>query len=112
MLSMNVPENPDNIQRIAAPLNRLLIKIKDAFALQDKKPWLDPPIPLQDADVHRSTMTASMFAGKARQGGFEQVEIFEVNPFSTIDPLPKWGDWLVTRLYFLTLAAQAPWSHA
>lgn len=104
MISMNVPEMPDNIQRIAAPLNRLLIQIKDSFALQDNKPWLDPKSRSKTADVHRSTMTGGMFAEKARQGGFEKVDIFEINPFPTIDPLPKWGDWLVTRLYFLTLS--------
>jgi ubiquinone/menaquinone biosynthesis C-methylase UbiE len=103
MLSMNVPEKPDNIQRVAAPLNRILISIKNAFALRDNKPWLDPNSRSKTADVHRSTMTGSMFAEMARQGGFENVEIFEVNPFPTVDPLPKWGDWLVTRLYFLAL---------
>jgi ubiquinone/menaquinone biosynthesis C-methylase UbiE len=103
MISMNVPEMPDNIQCIAAPVNRLLIAIKDAFAIQDNKPWLDPKSRSKTADVHRSTMTGSMFAEQARLGGFERVDIFEVNPFPTIDPLPKWGDWIVTRLYFLTL---------
>jgi ubiquinone/menaquinone biosynthesis C-methylase UbiE len=103
MISMNVPEKPDNIQRIAAPLNRLLVRIKNAFARQDSKPWLDPKSRSKTADVHRSTMDGSMFAEKAREGGFERIEILEVNPFPTIDPLPKWGDWLVTRVYFLSL---------
>ena len=103
MISMNVPEKSDNIQRIASPLNRLLVQIKDSFAIQDNKPWLDPKSRSKTADVHRSTMTGSMFAEKASQGGFERIEVFEVNPFPTIDPLPKWGDWLVTRLYFFIL---------
>lgn len=103
MISMNVPEFPDNIQRIGAPINQLLLKIKDSFALQDNKPWLDPKSRSKTADVHRSTKTGSLFAEMAYQGGFKTVEIFEVNPFPTIDPLPKWGDWLVTRLYFFIL---------
>lgn len=105
MLSMNVPEFPDNIQRVGAPINRILMKIKDLASLQDNKPWLDPKSRSKTADVHRSTKTGGLFAEMAEQGGFkrENIEVFEVNPFPTIDPLPKWGDWLVTRFYFFLL---------
>ena len=41
MVSMNVPERPDNIQRTVVGLNRFLITLKSFISKDVSKPWLD-----------------------------------------------------------------------
>ena len=99
MISMNVPEKPNNIQRIAVPINKLFLFIRNFLSKEDKKPWLDSKSRSKTADVYRTECTGIDFSEFAKEAGFDEVEIYEINPFPTIDPLPKWADRLVVKFY-------------
>jgi ubiquinone/menaquinone biosynthesis C-methylase UbiE len=103
MLSMNVPERPDNIQRIAAPINKVLAKIKEIFGKREARPWLDKETRSKTADVYRSELNGREFAKIVRGAGFKNVEAVEVNPFPTFDPLPEWMDYLAVKIYELIM---------
>ncbi len=103
MISMNVPEKPTNIQRIAVPINKLLTSIRNILYTNDSKPWLDSLSRSKTADVYRSERMATDFIEYASSAGFESVHAYEINPFPTIDPVPKLADNFIVKIYELTL---------
>ena len=103
MLSMNVPEKPENIQKIAVPINKLFKKISKWGSKTDNKPWLDEESRSKTANVYRTNKTSGDFANMVSDAGFTEVEIVEVNPFPTFDPLPLLGELFIVKLYELIL---------
>ena len=99
MISMNVPECPDNIQRIAIPINRMLIKLERFFSKKESKPWLDKESRSKTADVYRSTLRGEEFARVVKKSGFNAIRAVEVNSFPTIDPVPEYLDRLIVKFY-------------
>lgn len=95
IISMNVPEKPGNIQRLAARANSLLAR---CFSKEDKK-WLDKGSRSKTADVYRTFKTSSDFARDATAAGSPSVRIIEVNPFPTWSPLPPALEKAVVLLY-------------
>ncbi len=106
MISMNVPERPDNIQRVAVRLNRHLSAIQRASGWGEAKPWLDATRS-KTGDVFRTYDGAAHFAEATRRAGFHIERIEQVNPFPTIDPLPRAIEWLVVRGYEAFMALRS-----
>jgi len=98
MISMNVPEKPTNIQRIAAPINKILLKFYSIFD-SDDKPWLDKKTRSKTSDVYRTFKTSLEFAEDVKRAGFSVVEVYELNPFPTFNPIPKWIEFLLVKMY-------------
>lgn len=103
MISMNVPERPDNIQRIATPVNRFLSSVEALVTSKESKPWLDKASQSKTADVYRSVETGEAFADHAERAGFQEPDVYEVNPFPTFSPVPGWLDGFVTTVFRLIL---------
>jgi len=103
MISMNVPEKPTNIQRIAALPNRILVRMERVFKKDDRKPWLDKKRNQKTSDVHRTSLEGSGFAQHAKAAGFCDVEVVEYNPFPVFNPIPAWVDRCVVGFYEMVL---------
>lgn len=99
MISMNVPEHPQNIQRLAAGANRWLARIESWVKKGNSKPWLDRESRSKTANVHRSTLYGDDFAVIVKNAGFSDVAVYEANPFPTFDPVPLWIDRLIVKTY-------------
>lgn len=99
MISMNVPEHADNIQRVAGPVNRVLAVIEKLATKSNSKPWLDAKSRSKTADVYRSELYGEDFAKIVESAGFSDVEVMEANPFPTFDPVPKILDRLIVKTY-------------
>lgn len=103
MISMNIPERPLNIQRVAVPVNRALVKIETVFKKKNSKPWLDKQTRSKTSSVYRSFLDGEGFKRVVEESGFRNAEVFQANPFPSFDPLSKGLDWLVVKFYSLTL---------
>jgi len=103
MFSMNVPEHPENIQRIAVPINKVLKNIESVFVENESKPWLDKRTMSKTADVYRSELSGEGFADIVRKAGFQAVEFVEINPLPTFNPLPKVIEIMVVKVYKIVL---------
>ena len=98
MISMNVPEHPDNIQRLANKVNSLFVKMEQKFSNKVSKPWLDKTQSKTD-NVYRSTWYGDEFKGVVEKAGFENIEVVEGNVFPTFSPIPKVLDYLIVKAY-------------
>lgn len=110
MISMNVPEKPNNIQQYVFLLNKCLCFLRDKLKIKDAKPWLDKNTRSKTGDVYRTHDSAETFEQYAQQAGFTDVTTLQVNPFPTIDPLPAWLERVVVNLYSLFLRVRRTFS--
>ncbi len=99
MISMNVPDKPDNIQKIAAPINRFLLKLSNILNLKDSKPWLDNFSRSITSNVYRSNLTAQGFKRIVEESGFSNVSFYQINPFPTFDPVPEIINFIIVKIY-------------
>ena len=102
MISMNVPER-DNIQRIAAPVNRILSKIEFLVTSKVQQTWLDKESRSKTDSVFRSSGQANQFRKILEEANFSDCVGNEFNPFPTFAPLPKFIDSIVVKAYQLIL---------
>jgi ubiquinone/menaquinone biosynthesis C-methylase UbiE len=102
MISMNVPENSDNIQRVAITVNSFLSKMERFFSHKVSKPWLDRTQSKTD-NVYRSTWSGSDFKEAALHAGFESVQVMECNVFPTFSPVFKFIDRAIVSIYIFIL---------
>lgn len=103
MIALNVPEHPQNIQRIANPFNKLLTACRTLMSGEENKPWLDKKTRSKTDNVYRSVLYGREVADLVMSCGFSDVKAYEVNPFPTFDPVPGHIDLLIVKTFQLML---------
>lgn len=93
-ISMNVPDK----KSIQDSFDRLNAMLKFIYPGQTKK-WLDQSSGSKTGGVFRWDESTDFFSSVLKQSGFLRVETFPVNPFPTIEPLPKYIARILIRLF-------------